>query len=208
MSPGRRQNLAASAHRDQFVLKGATLFDLWLDTVHRATRDVDLLGFGEPDVGRLQTIFRELCMVDVQPDGLLFFEDSVRSESIRSALEYGGVRVRLAADLDGARIALRPEFTSDVGKRAQWSAFSWRTEMSPVLSLESIAEVLRRLLLPAGLYSCSQRAIQSGVAGRRSLAVRLGLSAPRAGSPRLRPAPRLRNIPSRSIPFLGHRRPP
>ena len=86
-------------------------------------------------------------MVDVQPDGLLLFEDSVRSESIRSALEYGGVRVRLAADLDGARIALRPEFTSDVGKRAQWSAFSWRTEMSPVLSLESIAEVLRRFLL-------------------------------------------------------------
>ena len=36
--------LAESAHRDQFVLKGATLFELWHDAVSRATRDVDLLG--------------------------------------------------------------------------------------------------------------------------------------------------------------------
>ena len=40
--------LAESTHRDQFVLKGATLLELWHDAVHRATRDVYLLGFGEP----------------------------------------------------------------------------------------------------------------------------------------------------------------
>ena len=99
--------LAESAHRDQFVLKGATLFELWHDAVHRATRDVDLLGFGEPALERMRAIFRELCIVDVEPDGLCFLETSVRAERIRDGQEYGGVRVRLAADLDGARITLQ-----------------------------------------------------------------------------------------------------
>ena len=51
--------LAESTHRDQFVLKGATLFELWHDAVHRATRDVDLLDFGEPAVDRMQATFQE-----------------------------------------------------------------------------------------------------------------------------------------------------
>ena len=99
--------LAESGHRDQFVLKGATLFELWHDAVHRATRDVDLLGFGEPAVERMQAVFRELCTVDVEPDGLRFLERSVRAEPIRGGQEYGAVRVRLAADLDGGQIALQ-----------------------------------------------------------------------------------------------------
>ena len=99
--------LAESGHRDQLVLKGATLFELWHEAVHRATRDVDLLGFGEPSVERMQAVFRELCTVDVEPDGLRFLERSVPAEPIRDGQAYGGVRVRLGADLDGARIALQ-----------------------------------------------------------------------------------------------------
>lgn len=99
--------LAESAHRDQFILKGATLFELWHDAVHRATRDVDLLGFGEPAVERMQATFRDLCALDVEPDGLEFLDESVRAERIRDRQAYGGVRVRLAADLDGARIAIQ-----------------------------------------------------------------------------------------------------
>ena len=53
--------LAASRHRDQFVLKGAVLFELWTATAHRATRDVDLLGFGEPAMAPVQAVFRDLC---------------------------------------------------------------------------------------------------------------------------------------------------
>lgn len=99
--------LAESNHRDQFVLKGATLFELWHDAVHRATRDVNLLGFGEPAVDRMQQTFQELCTLDVEPDGLKFLDASVRAERIRDSQAYGGVRVRLAADLDGARIAIQ-----------------------------------------------------------------------------------------------------
>lgn len=70
--------LAGSAHRDQFVLKGATLFELWHDAVYRATRDMDLLGFGELAVERMRAVFRELCTVDVEPDGLRFLAPASR----------------------------------------------------------------------------------------------------------------------------------
>ena len=40
--------LASSEHGSRFVLKGAALFTLWTGEPHRATRDVDLLGFGDP----------------------------------------------------------------------------------------------------------------------------------------------------------------
>jgi Nucleotidyl transferase AbiEii toxin, Type IV TA system len=39
--------LSVSPHRERFVLKGAMLLATWFDEPHRATRDVDLLGFGD-----------------------------------------------------------------------------------------------------------------------------------------------------------------
>ena len=39
--------LSQSRHADQFVLKGAMLFTVWTGALHRPTRDLDLLGFGE-----------------------------------------------------------------------------------------------------------------------------------------------------------------
>ena len=38
--------LSISLHADQFLLKGALLFDLWFDVPHRPTRDADFLGLG------------------------------------------------------------------------------------------------------------------------------------------------------------------
>lgn len=39
--------LSCSTHRTAFVLKGALLFALWEPTLHRVTRDLDLLGTGK-----------------------------------------------------------------------------------------------------------------------------------------------------------------
>lgn len=36
--------LAGSAYVEEFILKGAMLFAVWLSLPHRATRDIDLLG--------------------------------------------------------------------------------------------------------------------------------------------------------------------
>jgi hypothetical protein len=56
--------LSVTPHAEDFVLKGATLFALWLGRPHRATRDLDLLGRGSPDVGRLMEAFRAITEVE------------------------------------------------------------------------------------------------------------------------------------------------
>lgn len=98
--------LAQSPHAESFVLKGALLFALWSGESHRPTRDLDLLGFGDPRVARVEQIFREVCRVPCQ-DGLAFDPASVEGEEIRGADEYDGVRIRLDGHLAEARIRLQ-----------------------------------------------------------------------------------------------------
>jgi hypothetical protein len=98
--------LGSSRYADQFVVKGALLFSLWEGSPHRATRDLDLLGYGPNDVERLQEIFRDLCRLPIQGDGLLFAADTVHGAPIREDQEYGGIRIQLLAMLGKAQIPL------------------------------------------------------------------------------------------------------
>lgn len=38
--------IGQSKYANQYLLKGALLFNLWYDMPHRPTMDIDLLGFG------------------------------------------------------------------------------------------------------------------------------------------------------------------
>jgi predicted nucleotidyltransferase component of viral defense system len=64
--------LSASGHAQQFVLKGAALFALWTGKPHRATRDLDLLGFGAPGVAHVREVFTKVLAHDVVDDGVQF----------------------------------------------------------------------------------------------------------------------------------------
>jgi predicted nucleotidyltransferase component of viral defense system len=99
--------LSRSSHREQFVLKGAMLFALWEPEMHRATRDLDLLGFGQSTPERLADIFRELCNLEVEADGVDFDPRSVRCEDIRAQDEYAGIRVKLRATVGKAVVPLQ-----------------------------------------------------------------------------------------------------
>src|SRR6266849_4515373 len=55
--------LSTTKHRERFVLKGAMLMTTWLDDPHRPTRDLDLLGFGDPDPDAILGAFHEICAV-------------------------------------------------------------------------------------------------------------------------------------------------
>ena len=68
--------LSISPHADQFLLKGALLFDLWFDIPHRPTRDADLLGFGSAEIPHVEAAFRDICTVELD-DGIRFQPDSV-----------------------------------------------------------------------------------------------------------------------------------
>jgi len=99
--------LTQSEYADRFVLKGARLFALWSDRPHRPTRDLDLLGFGDPSFEALQRTFQDLCRIEVAPDGLEFDGGSVTVEAIRPDQEYEGLRIKLITRLAQARIPLQ-----------------------------------------------------------------------------------------------------
>lgn len=98
--------LSKSSHKDSFILKGAMLFLAWDGNLHRPTRDLDLLGFGEPDIGAVVERIREICAV-AEDDGVLFDLASIEATRIREDAEYDGVRVTVPASLEGARIVMQ-----------------------------------------------------------------------------------------------------
>jgi len=97
--------LSKSRYADRFVLKGAMLLTTWFDDPTRPTRDIDLLGFGDPDSDEILQAFREIMQVEVE-DGIIFDPDSLRIDRIREDDRYGGVRMRAQATLAGARITV------------------------------------------------------------------------------------------------------
>lgn len=100
--------LGESDYSSRFILKGATLFAVWSNTPHRPTRDLDLLGFGEPEARSILNLFREiLATSNIEDDGLVFDASSLRAQKIKEEEEYEGVRVSLFAVLLGARIPLQ-----------------------------------------------------------------------------------------------------
>ena len=98
--------LSRSDHANAFILKGATLFALWLGKPHRATKDLDLLGRGAPDVERLVAVFTEVVAIACPEDGIAFDADGISGAPIRADAVYRGVRVLIPAQLAGARIRI------------------------------------------------------------------------------------------------------
>lgn len=102
--------LSQSPHADRFVLKGAMLMMSWFDDPHRGTRDLDLLGFGDPSEAAMLATFRDI-LAQAAEDGVVFDPDTLRVDRIREELDYGGLRLRAIASVGGARINL----TIDIG---------------------------------------------------------------------------------------------
>lgn len=94
--------LSISKNRNNFLLKGALLFDLWFDVPLRPTRDIDLLGFGVAEAAELHATFEEFCALQVN-DGVAFDAQSIQVSEIRKEANYSGLRVTLTGHIDGAR---------------------------------------------------------------------------------------------------------
>ena len=102
--------LSQSPHADRFVLKGAMLMMSWFEDPHRGTRDLDLLGIGDPEPEAMLATFRDILTLN-DDDGVEFDVGALRVDRIREELEYGGLRLRTTASISGARINL----TVDIG---------------------------------------------------------------------------------------------
>jgi len=99
--------LSRSSLAGRFVLKGAMLFRVWSGSLHRPTKDVDLLGFGEPAPASVAAMIRQIINTAVEDDGITFDAASIRAEEIRENDDYGGIRATVTATLDKAIIPLQ-----------------------------------------------------------------------------------------------------
>lgn len=99
--------LGQSRYVDSFVLKGAMLFYIWNESMHRPTRDVDFLGFGPADADTLEATFKEIAEWPGPDDGLTFDSQTIKAEPIREEASYGGIRIRLRSKLGNIRIPLQ-----------------------------------------------------------------------------------------------------
>ena len=99
--------ISQSEHKMTFVLKGALLFELWTEETHRPTRDADFLSTGSSDPRRFEAILKEICVLPVVDDGLVFDSSSVTARQIKEGADYEGVRVSFLGYLEKARIPMQ-----------------------------------------------------------------------------------------------------
>ena len=99
--------LGQSPHRERYVLKGAMLLPLWGASIYRPTRDLDFTGYGSAEIDDVLEVFRSVCVLDVEDDGVLFQAETLTAAPIRDQSEYHGLRLKFVAMLAGARIPMQ-----------------------------------------------------------------------------------------------------
>lgn len=99
--------LSKSAYSGNFILKGALMLSVW-DAPHtRPTMDIDMLGQINNTIDSIISFAREVCLQEVEPDGIIFDADSVVAETIREDADYEGIRVRFKGSLDTAQFSMQ-----------------------------------------------------------------------------------------------------
>ena len=99
--------LGQSDDADRFVVKGALMFLVWHDASFRVTRDLDLLATRQPTLEQLLHLFRSLCRMAVEDDGVTYDEASVTVAEIREDQQYGGLRVTMRGQLGNIRLPIQ-----------------------------------------------------------------------------------------------------
>lgn len=97
--------LTQAGHANRFALKGAMLMTSWIDDPFRPTRDIDLLGFGNPEADAMLALFGEICRIEID-DGVQFDAEALSITANRDDLAYGGLRLQTYARIDGAKVRI------------------------------------------------------------------------------------------------------
>jgi len=96
--------LSTSRYADRLVLKGGMLLEVL--GVRRPTRDIDLAAQGlSEDIATIREAIQEIAALDLD-DGVVFSVAELTVEDIREEDIQGGLRFRIPAGLDRARMTL------------------------------------------------------------------------------------------------------
>ncbi|MBD2569492.1 nucleotidyl transferase AbiEii/AbiGii toxin family protein [Anabaena lutea] len=123
--------LSQSPYQKQYILKGATLFKVWHGEPHRATKDLDLLCFGNNEIEYLVNIYQEICTIHCEEDGIIFLSESVTGELIKEDQEYEGVRIKLKGKLVKIEITIQV----DIGFGDAVTPDAEEVDIEPILDI-------------------------------------------------------------------------
>ncbi|MBQ7188399.1 MAG: nucleotidyl transferase AbiEii/AbiGii toxin family protein [Kiritimatiellae bacterium] len=100
--------IGKSPYANNFILKGAALFSVWIGPMFRVTQDTDLESTLTPDHERMKAVFREIAQIEVTcDDGVRYDISSIEISDIKAEDEYKGIRIKFNAYIEQARIRLQ-----------------------------------------------------------------------------------------------------
>lgn len=99
--------ISVSEYKERFVLKGALMLRVWEAPLSRPTRDIDLLGRLDNSVANLEEVVRQICLLNIGEDGIVFDSKTVKGSRIKEDADYEGVRVKFTGFLDRTRIPMQ-----------------------------------------------------------------------------------------------------
>lgn len=98
--------LSRTRYANDFVLKGGTLFGLLFGQPHRPTKDLDLLGTGNNELGTLSSTFLAVLAVE-EDDGIIFQMETLEAGKIKEDEQYEGVRISCTASIEQASVPVQ-----------------------------------------------------------------------------------------------------
>ncbi|MDD7985330.1 nucleotidyl transferase AbiEii/AbiGii toxin family protein [Lentisphaera marina] len=98
--------LSLSSCKEQFILKGGTLFYVWAEQKYRPTKDLDFMFYGDLARDVILDQIKEICAIDYPEDGINFVWSSFTYEEIKEAQEYDGLRINFTAKIGSSKIAM------------------------------------------------------------------------------------------------------
>jgi len=99
--------LSLSSHAQHYILKGALMLRAWNSPEFRSTMDIDMLAKTGNEETNIIVQICDILAVEVDPDGLFFDSESIRTERITEDADYEGIRVRFSGFLGTARISMQ-----------------------------------------------------------------------------------------------------
>ena len=100
--------LSKSKYAGNLVLKGGNLLFIYLGNLSRPTKDIDFLGINiKNDRNYLKEVIKEICDIEVEPDGIEFDTTNILDEEITIKNKYPGVRISLIALISTMRVSLK-----------------------------------------------------------------------------------------------------
>jgi predicted nucleotidyltransferase component of viral defense system len=99
--------LSLSEYKEQYILKGGTLFYVWAKMKYRPTKDLDFMFYGKLDRNALLKQLIDVCRQPFPEDGIDFQWDTFSYEEIKESHEYDGVRIHFIAKIGTALINMK-----------------------------------------------------------------------------------------------------